>query len=293
MSAQIFEGTHTAIVTPFDASGDSIDYDSLHDLIAFQIDAGVQGIVVCGSTGEAATLSDDEYRAVARAAREECQGKVLCMVGIGTNNTRRAAELAQYFSAERFDGLLVVAPPYVKPTQAGLVAHFRHVSRSATIPVIGYNVPGRTGVTISPATIATLVRENLIAGMKDATGSIDHLMDTVAALEAPLSILSGEDSLIHASMACGASGTISATANIIPREIVAITAACLARRFDEGLKAQIRALPVARAMFVESNPIPVKTALAMKKVIRHDTLRLPLLPGSEATRSLISEVLGL
>lgn len=287
-----FAGTLTAIATPFTKDGDEIDYDSLSALIDYQKANGARGVVVCGSTGEAAALSDAEYQKVVAFTSEACRGRLQVIAGIGTNNMQRALEMAQFLSQVKLDGVLCVTPPYSKPPQAAMVEFFRRVKAAVAHPLIAYNVPGRTGINLLPPTVAQLAREGTIVALKDSTGSIEQLLETQRMLEKPISIVSGEDALISATMACGASGTISATANIIPKKISAITDAALAGDFEGAYRAQLAALPAIRAAFLESNPIPVKAGLWLLGVIRHPTVRLPLLDAVESTRHALKEALG-
>ncbi len=288
-----FSGTHTAIATPFTADGLAIDYKSMDALIDFQAANGVQGIVVCGSTGEAAALSDGEYRDVVKFAAEKCRGKLQIVAGIGTNNMQRALEMADFLSGISLDGVLCVTPPYSKPTQAGLIEFFRQVKKALKHPMIAYNVPGRTAVNLLAAATAQLANEGTIAGLKDSTGSIEQLLEIQRLLEKPLPILSGEDMLVSAMMASGASGTISASANIIPKKMAAITAAALNKDFEGAYRAQLSAIPAIRAAFLESNPIPVKSGLWQLGVIAHPTVRVPLMTATDSTQKALKEALGI
>jgi 4-hydroxy-tetrahydrodipicolinate synthase len=287
-----FKGTHTAIVTPFVSADGPIDYPSLEALLNFQHAAGVQGVVVCGSTGEAAALSDEEYRAVTAFVAAWCQGKMQVIAGIGTNNLARALEMAQYLSSLPLDGVLVVTPPYSKPSQDGMIQFFQQVKKATKQPLIGYNVPSRTGINLLPATVAALAKEGIFAALKDASGSIDQLMETQRLLECPFEIVSGEDSLIHAAMACGAVGTISASANIIPKLVEKITSAALRGDLKTSYQTQLEALPAVQAAFAESNPIPVKYGLFALGVIKSPSVRLPLTSALVATQSRLRGVLG-
>lgn len=285
------QGTFTALVTPFAEDGSAVDLESWKSLIDFQLSAGINGLVVCGSTGEAATIRDDEYSAVVRSAVAHVRGRVPVIAGIGGSSTARAVEVAKVLEDTAIDGILLVAPPYNKPPQEGIVAHFLAVKAATSRPIVAYNVPGRTSVNILPETIARLTNEGVIAGLKDATGSIAQLLDTVALVGRRISIVSGEDGLIQPLMACGGTGVISVISNVWPKETLAITDAARAGRWEDALQAQIRALPLVRAMFCETNPIPVKTALALKGVIRHATVRLPLVQAQSATVERIKALL--
>ncbi|MBX7136755.1 MAG: 4-hydroxy-tetrahydrodipicolinate synthase [Oligoflexia bacterium] len=286
-------GTFPALVTPFTADGRAVDFDSFASLIQIHLKCGVAGVVACGSTGEAATLSDEEYRAVLEAAVAACAGQVPVIAGVNSSSTQRAAAMAREAQALGVDAVLVVAPPYNKPSQAGILAHFAAVRTGLSIPILAYNIPGRAVANILPATVAQLAREKIIVGLKDSSGSIDQFLDTRAALgTTPLAILSGEDSLVHCQMACGGQGVISASANLIPELFVEITTSALKGDWNGALKAQMRALPIVRALFTETNPVPVKAALALRGWIKHPTVRLPLLGASASTIDLLGRVLG-
>lgn len=279
----VFRGTFTALVTPFSESGDRIDYDSLRDLIEFQIEAGVDGLVLCGSTGEAATLSDSEFSEIVPQALSFVRGRVPMVVGVGSNNTARAADMASALNDHAIAGILLVAPPYNKPPQAGIVAHFKAVKARTKHPIVAYNVPGRTSVNIAPETYAALTQDGVIAAIKEANGGLTQVLDTVALIARKVPILSGEDALIHATMASGGAGVISVISNVWPKQTLAITATARAERWEESLQAQLKVLPLVRAMFCETNPIPVKMAAALRGIIRHPTLRLPLVLAQPAT----------
>jgi 4-hydroxy-tetrahydrodipicolinate synthase len=291
ISQYTFSGTWPAIVTPFTADAAAVDYQSLGSLLEFQHANGVEGIVVCGSTGEAATLEPEEYREVIAWVVQWCRGKLPVVAGIGASSTARAVASAQELNAAGLDGLLVVTPPYNKPPQAGLIEHFRAVKRATALPMIAYNVPGRTGINMQPATVGVLAREGTIAALKDASGSIEQLLETLRECEGRLSVLAGEDSLVYPTMSCGGSGTISASANVAPKEFVGITGRYLAGDTAGAAQQQLELLPLVRALFMETNPIPVKTALALKGVIASAAVRLPLVAASEATQARLAELL--
>lgn len=286
-------GTYTAIATPFNEDASALDLKSLEKLLEFQLKGGVQGVVACGSTGEAATLTDEEYRQVVSLSVNFWKGKGTVIAGVGANSTRRAIEIAQVAEGLGADALLLVTPFYNKPSQDGLLVHFREVKRNTRLPIIAYNVPGRTGVNLMPPTVAKLVSEGLIIGVKDACGSMDQMLDTLALVRGKTAYLSGEDSLVHPAMCAGGQGVISATANIIPEIFHRLTESARKGDVEAGAQAQFDALPIVRAMFVESNPVPVKAALAMKGIIKFATPRLPLLSAQPSTCEKIKAVLGL
>lgn len=286
-----FEGTLTAVVTPFTADGKGIDYKSFGNLIEFQLGAGVQGIVVCGSTGEAQTLTDSEYKEVVTFAREAVGKRGVLISGIGTSATEKAISMAAFLKECSVDGILVVAPPYNKPPQRGIEAHFKAIYDTTRLPIIAYNIPGRASVNILPDTLKNLFESGIIVGVKESSGSMDQVVDLLALVRDKVSVLSGEDSLVLPMMACGGKGVITAVGNIIPELFVRITSNALKGDWEKAKAAQFEALPWIRAMFLETNPIPVKTALARKGVIAHPTLRLPLVPAASETISKIDALL--
>jgi 4-hydroxy-tetrahydrodipicolinate synthase len=293
----LIQGTITALATPFTADGASIDYSSLENLFGFQVDSGIKSFVVCGSTGEAAMLSDDEYKSLIVKVRDLCGQKLGCIVGVGVSSTAKACSIAKFAAETKADAILLATPPYVKPTQEGIIEHFRSVKAAFNGPIIAYNIPGRSCANIQPLTVARLVTEGLIVGIKDATGSIEQLIDTVKLIgtkkligTSSIAILSGEDSLVHSVMSCGGVGTISATANVIPKEMSNLTSAYLGGKIEEALKIQLDILPVVRTVFTETNPIAVKAILAHLGVIAFPTVRLPLTRALETTVQKIKEV---
>jgi 4-hydroxy-tetrahydrodipicolinate synthase len=273
-------GVYTALVTPFCKDGASVDYQSFGALIDDQLAAGVNGVVACGSTGEAATLSDAEYVEVVRFARERTRGKVPCVAGISVSATARAVDMARVVSELGCDGILVATPPYNKPSQQGIIAHFRAVKAATMLPLIGYNIPGRSGVTISPSTLGALSRENLIVGIKESSGSVDALADTMTAIRPECQVVSGDDSLTLAVLAYGGVGVISASANVMPSEFVTLCRSWQQGDTRQAAKTQLEILAKIRALFIESNPVPAKTVLALRGVIAESTARLPLVPLS-------------
>lgn len=287
MAAQTQEfslsGVFTALVTPFTRDASAVDYRSLEKLIELQLAAGVQGVVVCGSTGEASTLTQQEYGEVISLVRERTRGSLSCVAGISTSSTMAAIEMAKLIKGIGCDAILVAAPPYNRPTQEGLLEHFRAIAQAVRIPLIAYNIPGRSAVGFTAATLATLSREGLIAGIKESSGSIDLLADIIRAVSPICQVVSGDDSLLLAVLAYGGSGAISASANVLPREFVELTAAYAAERVDEARKLQLKMFSKIRALFIESNPVPVKTVLALQGVIAEQTVRLPLVPLSAAS----------
>jgi 4-hydroxy-tetrahydrodipicolinate synthase len=286
----MFKGAFTALVTPF--SGGQIDTQALRDHVDFQIEKGIDGLVPCGTTGEASTLSHDEHVEVVRITVEHAAGRVPVIAGSGSNSTAEALELTKRVKETGANAGLMITPYYNKPTQEGLFQHFSTIAEKVDIPIILYNVPGRTGINMLPDTVARLAAVPNIVGLKDAAADLKQTSYTRQLVPDDFVILSGEDTLVYPLMAVGASGVISVTSNILPGEI-----AELCRRFLEGNMARAaelhhRLLPMCDAMFVETNPIPIKAALAMMGRIKNE-LRLPLVPisdkGAETVRTAITD----
>ncbi len=284
------EGTFTALVTPFTADGSKVDYESLERLLGFQISSGVQGIVACGSTGEAATLSDEEYREVVSFTVRIVRERAIVIGGVGSSATARAQSLAQDLTTCGVDAVMVVAPPYNKPPQEGIIAHFKAIKKVTPLPLIAYNVPGRSGVNILPRTIAKLSEDGVIIGVKESSGSVDQALDILALVGDSISLISGEDSLTFPLMACGGRGVISVLSNVEPGLVLAVTDSALKGDWNSARKYHFALLEKARAMFIETNPIPVKCALALKKIIGSDALRLPLVPAERGTHEKLGKL---
>jgi 4-hydroxy-tetrahydrodipicolinate synthase len=286
-------GNFTALVTPFLKDGSAVDKGSLERLVSWQLEAKVSGVVVCGSTGEASTLSDAEYLDVVSFVRALTKDKVPCVAGISVSATARAVEMARAVTEIGCDGILVATPPYNKPSQSGIIEHFRSVHAATVLPLVAYNVPGRTGVAIAPSTMGVLSKEGVVVGLKEASGSIDNLADVMVAVQPSCQVVSGDDSLALAAMAYGGVGVISASANALPREFVSLMAHYAAGRVDAAREIQLALLPKIRALFVEANPVPVKYALAQLGVIEFPTVRLPLSPLSTRSEEVVRGAFGL
>lgn len=282
-------GVLTALITPFD--GDRVDEDALRRLVADQMDAGIHGLVACGTTGETPTLTADEYARVVRIVVETVRGRIPVVAGTGTNCTRTTLERTKVARELGADAALVVAPYYNKPQQSGLVAHFQAAAREGGLPVVVYNVPGRTGVNITPETIVTLSRVPGIIAVKEASGSTDPVREVVRQAATSFSVLSGDDGLALASFALGARGVISVASNVAPRQMVALWEAWSAGRTDEAARLDRGLAPLYKALFVEPNPVPCKAAAETLGLCR-DTVRLPLVPASEATRQALRDALA-
>ena len=274
----IFKGAMTAVVTPF--RDGRIDEDTLRGLIRWQIAEGIDGIVPCGTTGECATLAYEEHERVIRIAVEEAAGLVPVIAGAGSNSTANAIRLGKQAKAAGADGMLQVTPYYNKPTQEGLYEHFRAIAEMVELPMLLYNVPGRTAVNMQPETTARLAEIESVVGIKEACGKLDQVREVIRLTPEGFAVLSGDDSINFDVYAAGGAGAISVTANVVPGRVAAVWDAFEsgdvegAKGLHEGL-AQLN-----RAMFIETNPIPAKSALAMMGRC-HEEFRLPLTPISE------------
>ncbi len=267
-----FEGSMVALVTPFKAG--KVDEAQFRKLIDFQIEQGTDVIVPCGTTGESATLSHDEHRRLMAVAVEHVDGRVPVVVGAGSNCTEEGLGLIQHAKKVGADGVLVVNPYYNKPTQEGLYRHYEYLAKKVDIPFVVYNIPGRTGINMAPETVARL-RKNVpnILAIKEASGSLDQVSQILATSD--ITVLSGDDSLTLPMMAVGAKGVISAAANVIPKQMSDLTHAVLSGNFDRAQRIHLDIFQLLKLLFIETNPIPVKTALAMMGLIKEE-FRLPL-----------------
>ncbi len=270
----MFTGTYTAIVTPF--RNGVIDEEALERLVKFQIKGGVDGIVPVGTTGESPTVDYDEHIKVIELSVRFAAGKIKVLAGTGGNATSEAIMLTQRAEKAGADGSLQVAPYYNKPTQEGLYQHFKAIARATKLPIVLYSIPGRCGIEIGVDTVKRLARDNKnIVGIKEAGGSCDRVSQLRAALGPKFTILSGDDSLTLPFMAVGASGVISVASNVIPREVSQMVRAFATGKAAAALKLHEKFYPLFKDLFIESNPTPVKAALAMMKII-HEEYRLPL-----------------
>jgi 4-hydroxy-tetrahydrodipicolinate synthase len=283
-----FQGSFTALITPFENG--QFDEHAFRKLVDFQIQSGTHGLVPTGTTGESPTLSHDEHRRVVEVCIEQAAGRVPVIAGTGSNSTAEAIELTKHAKAAGASGVLVVSPYYNKPTQEGLYQHFKAINDAVDIPIIVYNIPPRSVVDISVATMARLFALQNIAGVKDATGSVVRISQQRLALGPDFIQFSGDDGLALGVMAHGGHGCISVTANIAPALCAEFQNACLAGDFRRALQLNDRLMPLHEALFIESNPGPVKYAAERLGLCRGD-LRLPLAPISEASRRVVDEAL--
>lgn len=277
----IFEGVATALVTPMNAQG--VDYPAFERLINWQIEQGVNALVICGTTGEGSTLSDQEHRQVFRFALDVAKGRVPMIAGTGSNDTAYAIDLTKCACQMGYDAVLVVTPYYNKTTQKGLIAMFTAIADASTKPLILYNVPSRTGVAIEPATYAALADHPMIWAIKEANGNISKIVETAALVGDKLDIYSGNDDQIVPILACGGKGVISVLSHVAPKETVELCQKFFAGDVAGAMQLQKKLLPVTNALFCEVNPIPVKAAVAAMG-FGENYVRMPLVPMEEDHR---------
>jgi len=284
----MFRGAITALVTPF--RDGRIDEDAYRKLIDWQIEQGVNGLVPCGTTGESATLSHEEHNRVIDIAVDEARGRVPVIAGTGSNSTAEAVRLTRHAKEAGADGALLITPYYNKPTQEGLYQHYKTVAEEAKFPLVLYNVPGRTGCNLLPETVARLAQLPDVVGIKEATGDLKQVSDVLELCGDRLAVLSGDDFTVLPLLALGGQGVISVLSNVVPADVSAMVAAFEAGDLPRARELHFRTMPVARALFLETNPIPVKTALALMGRVGPE-LRLPLCPLQEATGKKLTAVL--
>jgi 4-hydroxy-tetrahydrodipicolinate synthase len=288
----MFTGCYTALVTPFTKNG-AVDEARLNDLVEAQIAGGVDGIVPCGTTGESPTLSHEEHNHVIELVVKFAAKRCKIIAGTGSNSTDEAIQMTSHAKKVGADASLQVAPYYNKPTQAGLYAHFRAIAEACDIPLILYNIPGRCGVDIANETMARLRRDlpKHIVGLKEATGNVDRVSQMRALVDREFSILSGDDSLTLAMMAIGAQGVISVASNVVPREVTDLTHAALKGDYERAGRIHAKLFPLFKDLFIETNPVPVKAALAMASKIE-EAYRLPLVPMADNNKAQLKKTLA-
>ena len=282
----IFRGAATALVTPMTAEG--VNYPALEKLINWQIDSGIDALVICGTTGEASTLNDEEHKAVLKFAIDAAKGRVTMIAGTGSNDTAHAIDMTQYACSIGYDAMLVVTPYYNKTTQRGLIAMFTAIADASTKPLILYNVPSRTGVNIEPATYAALADHPMIAAIKEASGNISKVVETAALVGDKLDIYSGNDDQIVPILACGGSGVISVLSNVLPKETSELCHTFFRGDVKTAMDMQIKYLPLTNALFCEVNPIPAKAAMAALGFCEN-YVRLPLVPMEEGHEQMLRQ----
>ena len=284
----VFEGVSTALVTPF--RDGEIDEPALRELVEFQIATGIEGLVPCGSTGESATMSHAEHQRVVEIVVGTARGRVPVVPGTGSNNTREAIELTRHAKEAGADGALLISPYYNKPTQDGIVAHYAEIARETDFPLLVYNIPGRTASNMLPVTVARLADIEQVVGVKEASGDLVQISEVVARCPDDFSVLSGDDALTLPILAVGGHGVISTSANVAPAEMIEMVNAFQAGDLPRARAIHLRLLPLFGALFCETNPIPVKAAVAEMGRIG-DEIRLPLIEITQPNRERLKVVL--
>ena len=286
----IFKGAGVAIVTPM-YGNEEVNYDKLEEIINQQIDGGTDSIIITGTTGEASTLSMEEHRAVIKAAVEFTKHRIPVIAGTGSNCTKTAIQLSQEAEEDGADGLLIVTPYYNKASQAGLVKHYSQIAQSTKLPIIMYNVPGRTGCNLLPETVATLFKqEENIVGLKEATGNMAQASKTMYLTDGKLDMYSGEDGLVLPMLSIGGIGVISVWSNIAPKQVHDLCYSYFNGDMETAQRLQREALPLVDALFSDVNPIPVKTAMNLMGM-EVGPLRAPLCDMSDAAKAKLIEAM--
>lgn len=284
----LFKGSGVAIVTPFNKDG--IDFNKLKELLDWQIASGTDAIIICGTTGEASTMSESERKEVIKFTVEVVNKKVPVIAGTGTNNTAATVNMSKWAESIGVDGLLIITPYYNKTTQKGIFEHFKAVNDSVNIPIIAYNVPSRTGLNITPKTLLKLSELNNLVAIKEASGNISQVVEMKALCRDRLDIYSGNDDQIIPILSLGGAGVISVIANLLPKEVHDICHLYTNRNYDDALKLQLDMLELINVMFIETNPIPIKTAMNLKDM-NVGNLRLPLCDMEEGNLKALKNAL--
>lgn len=285
----MFHGSMTAIITPFDEQG-NVDEESYRKLIEFQIENGTDVIVPCGTTGESATLNYDEHNQVIKICIDQVKKRVPVIAGTGSNSTAEAIEISRHAKELGADGLLLVSPYYNKPSQEGLFQHYKAIAQNVALPQILYNVPGRTGMNMTAAITIRLAEFDQIVAIKEASGDITQASEIIAKAGDKIDVLSGDDFLALPLMACGAKGVISVSANIIPKQVKDMVVAVNENRWADATQMHLQLLDVHQAMFIEANPVPVKTAASLMGKCRAG-VRLPLVDLQPENLTTLRQVL--
>jgi 4-hydroxy-tetrahydrodipicolinate synthase len=287
--SQTFQGSFVAMVTPF--RNGKVDEAKLRELVEFHVTNGTDGLIPCGTTGESPTLSHDEHHRVVELVIEAARGRIRVVAGTGSYSTSDAIEMTKHAERVGAAGALVVNPYYNKPTQEGLYRHFRAVAESVAIPILVYNIQGRTAINVETDTMARLARDaKNIVGVKEASGSLDQMSQVIAACGPDFSVLSGDDNITLPLLAIGGSGVVSVIANIVPRETADLVHAALDGDWKRARDLHFRLFPLARAAFLETNPIPIKEAMAMAGMLEPE-FRLPMCRMSDANREKLRTIL--
>ena len=285
----MFSGAITALVTPF--KNGKIDYDAAEKLIEFQIKEGINGLVPCGSTGESATMSHDEHKEFIKFCIKKVSKRVPVIAGTGSNNTAEAIELTRHAEEIGADGALLISPYYNKPTQEGLYHHYKAIADSVkSLPLLIYNVPGRTSKNVEASTVERLAKVKNIAGVKEASANLEQMTQIIYSTPKEFVLLSGDDGLTIPIYSVGGMGVISVLSNILPGKVAKLCSLASQGKYEEANKLNHELLPLANAMFIETNPIPVKEAMAMLGLCSAE-LRLPLTPMSEDNKNKLRAIL--
>jgi 4-hydroxy-tetrahydrodipicolinate synthase len=287
--SQTFQGSFVAMVTPF--RNGKVDEAKLRELVEFHVTHGTDGLIPCGTTGESPTLHHDEHRRVVEIVIEAARGRIRVVAGTGSNSTAEAIDMTKHAERAGAAGALVVNPYYNKPTQEGLYRHFHAVAESVAIPILLYNIQSRTAINVETDTLARLARDvKNIVGVKEASGSLDQMSQVIAACGPDFSVLSGDDNITLPLLAIGGSGVVSVIANIVPRETAELVHAALDGDWKRARELHYRLFPLARAAFLETNPIPIKEAMAMAGMLEPE-FRLPMCRMSDANREKLRAIL--
>ncbi|HOV21934.1 MAG TPA: 4-hydroxy-tetrahydrodipicolinate synthase [bacterium] len=284
----MFYGSIVAIVTPI--KNGQIDKESYKKLVEFHLKNGTDGIVTCGCTGEPATLSMEEHKQLIKFTVDIVDKKIPVIAGTGSNNTKESLELTSFAKEVGCDGCLLITPYYNKPTQKGLYLHYKTIAESVDIPIILYNVPSRTGISISPETVAELSKIKNIVGIKEASGNFDQIYNIISLVDKDFVVLSGDDALTLPIIAVGGKGVVSVAANIVPKEVADMVKSALNGQMKKAREIHYKLYPIFKVLFIETNPIPVKTSLSLMGMIK-DEWRLPLTPPSDENFQKIKETL--
>ncbi len=284
----MFYGSIVAIVTPI--KNGQVDKESYKKLVEFHLENGTDGIVTCGCTGEPATLSMEEHKQLIKFTVDIVDKKIPVIAGTGSNNTKESLELTSFAKEVGCDGCLLITPYYNKPTQKGLYLHYKTIAESVDIPIILYNVPSRTGISISPETVAELSKIKNIVGIKEASGNFDQIYKIISLVDKDFVVLSGDDALTLPIIAVGGKGVISVAANIFPKEMSTMVKYALNGQIEKAREIHYKLYPIFKVLFIETNPIPVKTSLSLMGMIKQEW-RLPLTPPSDENFQKIKETL--
>ena len=290
MGIDFLKGSWVAIITPFNKNL-RVDFDAWNHLLDLHLAVGTDGIVVCGTTGEGATLELEEKKELMKLARKKLNGQVSLMFGAGSNDTTQACIMASEAASMGADAILSVTPYYNKPPQSGLITHFQSIAEVTELPVVLYNVPGRTGCNLLPETVAELSTVKNIRGIKEASGNLEQIQQIISLVPSDFSVFSGEDALNLPIMICGAVGTISVTANVAPDLMKHFNDACLNADWEKAKKIHYKLLPLHKAMFAETNPLPAKAALSEMGLI-HENSRPPLCNADLKTHKLVKKIIS-